>query len=290
MPRSHPTETSPTLQVHPLSLFLGAEVVGIDPRASLPEDVIRDIRDAWLEHGVLVFPGCEMTVSQHIAFSRNFGELELHPIPVTRHPDHPEVMVVTNRQASDGTASPTAETGRQWHSDGAYTLSPPTGSFLHCREIPSVGGDTWFTSMYAAYDGLSATMKAMLEGLSVVNNLTKQTRTVDPHQNVREEIPPVIQPLIRVHPETGRKALYLNETVTTHVSGMTPEESDGLLRFLFNHSVRPEFTYRHRWKLNDLVLWDNRCTMHLAPKDYRPDEPRYMCRTTLLGAPIGRLT
>ena len=277
------------LQIKRVAYALGAEVRGVDPRQPLAAPTIGQLRQAWLDHSVLVFPGLELSVAEHIAFSRQFGELELHPIPAARHPEYPEVMVVTNRPSADGKPSTTAETGRQWHSDGAFTLRPPTGSLLHCRQIPSVGGDTWFTSMYAAYETLSPTMKALAESLSVVNSLAKQTRTVDARQDVRKEVPAVVQPMVRVHPETGRKALYLNETVTTHIHGMTAEEGAGLLRFFFTHSVKPEFTYRHRWQPFDLVLWDNRCTMHLAPKDYAPGESRYMCRTTLVGQPSGRL-
>lgn len=277
------------LKVQRLAHALGAEVRGITTGQPLDAATLAQIRSAWLEHQVLVFPGLNITVEEHVAFSRQFGELEVHPIPGARHPQHPEVMIVSNKPAIDGTPSLTAETGRQWHSDGAFTLRPPTGSLLHCREIPDVGGDTWFTSMYAAYEALSTTMRDLVDRLQVVNSLAKQTRTRDPNQDVLKDVPPVVQPMVRVHPETGRKALYLNETVTTHIHGMTLEESSSLLQFLFAHSSRPEFTYRHRWKPFDLVLWDNRCTMHLAPKDYAPGQPRLMCRTTLIGEPSGQL-
>lgn len=277
------------LEVRRLAHALGAEVRGVDPTRPLPDGLVTEIRQLWLEHSVLVFTDMRMNVAQHIAFSRHLGALELHPIPAARHPDFPEVMVVTNKRSDDGAPSVTAETGRQWHSDGAFTTRPPTGSLLHCREIPSVGGDTWFTSMYMAYDTLSSTMKDIVGRLFVVNDLAKQNRTVDSRQDVRKEVPPVIQPLVRVHPETGRMALYLSETVTTRIHGMTQAESEGILGFLFAHSVRPEFTYRHSWRPFDLVLWDNRCTMHLAPKDYAEGERRYMCRTTLAGDSCGSL-
>jgi taurine dioxygenase len=276
------------LEVRQLALHVGAEVRGIDPSKPLADETIAGIRAAWVKHGVLVFPGMDMSLAQQVAFSRQFGELELHPIPAARHPQYPEIMVVTNKASEDGKPSTTAETGRQWHSDGAFTLKPSLGSFLHCREIPGVGGDTWFTSMYAAFDALSPPMQRLAESLEVVNSLAKQTRTVDRRQDVLKEVPPVIQPMVRVHSETGRKALYLNDTVTTGIAGLSADESDALLRFFFAHSVKPEFTYRHRWRPLDLVFWDNRSTMHLAPKDYAPGEPRYMCRTTLVGEASGR--
>lgn len=277
------------IEVRRLAYGLGAEVRGVDPTRALPPDTVHQIREAWLTHLVLVFPRMQMSIEQHIAFSRHFGELELHPIPAARHPAYPEIMVVTNQPAEDGKPSVTAETGRQWHSDGAFTLRPPTGSLLHCRAIPEVGGDTWFTSMYMAYDTLSPTMKDIVGRLRVVNSLAKQTRTRDPGQNVGKEVPAVVQPMVRVHPETGRNALYLNETVTMHIHGMTPAEGEGLLRYLFDHSVKEEFTYRHCWRPSDLVMWDNRCTMHLAPKDYDDGATRHMCRTTLQGEASGAL-
>jgi len=278
--------------VRPSAFALGAEVEGVDPAESLDDACVARIRAAWLNHGVIVLRDAQMTVEQHIAFSRRFGQLEIHPVAALRNPHYPEIMDVTNRLV-DGKRSITADTGRQWHSDGAFTLRPPTGSLLHCRALPSVGGDTWFTNMYMAYERLSPTFQRMVDDLHVVNCLDKNPRrTRDPRQSIedgRREVPAVVQPMVRVHPETGRKALYLSETVTTSIDGMTAAESEGVLQYLYRHCVRPEFTYRHRWRLHDLVFWDNRCTMHLAPADYDPAEVRHMCRTTLAGEPSGHL-
>lgn len=273
------------LQISRLAFGLGAEVTGVDASQPVADETIAEIRQAWLEHLVLVFPGQDLDLEQHIAFSRRFGALELHPAKQYRHQDHPEIFEVTNR-IIDGRKSLTAEVGRKWHSDGAFTVRPPTGSLLHCRQLPSVGGDTWFANMYAAYDKLSPTLQKVLDGLSVVNDLGSYTavRQLDDHVH---DNPPVVQPMVRVHAETGRRALYLNETVTRQIHGMTREESAGLLQYLFAHSVRPEFTYRHRWRRHDLVLWDNRCAMHLATGDFDPAEVRQMYRTTLEGAPSG---
>lgn len=274
------------MNIRPLAYSLGAEVSGVDLSRPIDANKVAEIRRAWLKYSVIAFPGQALTCEQHLAFSRCFGELELHPIPAARHPDYPEIMVVSNKPSAVG-PSITAETGRQWHSDGAYTLRPPTGSLLYCREIPAVGGDTWFTSMYAAYNALSAPIKKLVDGLSVVNSIAKQTRTRDPDQDISKDLPPVLQKMVRIHPETGRKSLYLNETVTIEIHGLSRSESEALLAFLYTHSVKPEFTYRHRWHPQDLVMWDNRCTMHLAPKDYSDGQPRYMCRTTLVGEPCG---
>jgi taurine dioxygenase len=146
--------------------------------------------------------------------------------------------------------------------------------------------------MYMAYDTLSDAMKQMIDGLEVVNDISLVSRYAgrDPQTSIQHmrDNPPVVQPMVRVHPETGRKALFLNETVTRAIHGMTEAESEGLLRYLFQHSVRPEFTYRHAWRVDDLVIWDNRCTMHLAPEDFSQHEIRQMFRTTLMGLPLGR--
>jgi taurine dioxygenase len=276
------------IEVRRLAYGLGAEVFGVDMRKEPDGETIAAVRRAWLDHHVLVFHDQDLTIEQHIAFSRSFGELERHPEKHLRHERFPEIFEITNRSGSE-----TGNIGRQWHSDGAFTLQPPSGSLLHCLEIPAYGGDTWFTNMYMAYDRLSEKMKTVVSQLEVVNDLAfaSDLKYHDPTKTSDDlkEIPPVVQPMVRTHPETGRKALYLNETVTRHIEGMSEEESEGLLDFLFQHSIRAEFTYRHRWRKFDVVMWDNRCTMHLAPADYDRSQLRHMRRTTLCGTPSGRL-
>ena len=275
------------LKITRLSFGLGAEVLGLDLSEPVDDATIQQIRRIWLEHLVLVFPGQDITLEQHIAFSRRFGKLEVHPEKHFRHKEYPEIFEVTNRMV-DGKKSLTGEVGLRWHSDGAFTLRPPTGSLLHCVQLPSVGGDTWFTNMYMAYDALSQTLKNVVDELRVVNDLGSYTVVKQLAEHL-DANPAVVQPMVRVHPETGRKALYLNETVTRQIHGMTREESAGLLQYLFAHSVKPQFTYRHRWRRHDLVIWDNRCAMHLAAGDYDKREIRQMYRTTLEGEPIGEL-
>lgn len=280
--------------VRKLSYAGGAEITGLDLSKDLTAEEISAVRTAWLENLVLVFPGQEITMEQHVRFSRNFGELEIHPIKEYQGSSLPEIIEITNRVVNDK-PSETGEVGRQWHSDGSYTTRPPTGSFLHCRALPDVGGNTWFSNMYMAYEALSPKMKELIADLEVVNDLGlyfQQTRTAREDSKVaanRRDNPPVVQSLIRVHPETGRKALYVNEACSREILGMSVEESAAILQFLFRHSVRPEFTYRHVWSLFDIVLWDNRCLIHIAPKDYDYDQVRHMCRTTLTGEPCGRL-
>lgn len=276
-----------TLRINRLAYGLGAEVLGLDIAQAVDDQTIAHIRQAWLEHLVLVFPGQDITLEQHIAFSKRFGPLEVHPEKHYRHHQYPEIFEVTNRMV-DGKKSMTAEVGLKWHSDGAFTLRPPTGSLLHCAQLPSVGGDTWFANMYKAYDALSPTLKGVVDGLRVVNDLASYTNVKQLDEHLKDN-PAIIQPMVRVHPETGRKALYLNESVTRQIYGMTVEESQGLLQYLFKHSVRPQFTYRHRWRKHDLVMWDNRCAMHLAAADFDKSEIRQMFRTTLEGEPLGEL-
>jgi taurine dioxygenase len=241
---------------------------------------------------VLLIRNQDLTPEQHITFSRHFGELELHPNRYNRDADHPELYIVTNKMI-DNRPSDTARVGRKWHSDGAYKVKPSMGSLLYSREIPPVGGDTLFTNMYLAYETLSPKLREILDALHAVNDrgAAQNNRNVDPAR-LAERLkltPPVINPVVRVHPETGRKALFVGPNVTTRFEDMTVEESRPLLEFLFAHSVRPEFIFRHRWQVHDLLMWDNRCTMHLAPPDYDLTQPRYMMRTTVAGTPLGRL-
>jgi len=209
------------INIRPLAFGLGAEVTGISIDKPLDSEATKMIRKAWIQYQVLVFPDAGISSAQHIEFSKEFGELEIHPFKHWRGAKHPEIIEVTNR-AIDGKKSETADVGRKWHSDGAYTLRPPTGSLLHCRAIPHVGGTTWFTNMYMAYDTLSEAMKAMIEKLEVVNDVrivnSYKRDTTQSAEHARDN-PPVVQPMVLQHPESGRKALYLSETVTRRISG-----------------------------------------------------------------------
>ncbi len=278
-----------SLTIKRLAHGLGARVDGLDPRTQSKDD-IAEVRAAWLEHQVLVLSDMEMTPEEHIALTRPFGELELHPDPGVRGTEYPELFRVTNA-VTNGKRSLSETVARGWHSDGAYTNRPPTASLLHCRALPKVGGTTWFANQYLAYETLSPALKEIVEQLYVVNNIfhapsVKARPRADMERAVAAN-PPVVHKVVRVHPETGRKALYLNELVSEKFDGWTEEESEGLLKYLFAHSTRPEFVYRHDWRLNDVVMWDNRCTVHFAPADYDPAELRDMWRSTLKGEPLG---
>ena len=284
------------LKIRKLSHALGAEVTGVDLRNPLDEATFGEIRRAWHEHLLLRFPAQDLDYAQYIQFGERFGELEkyLHSNKDYTHPEHPEIYFITNHEMH-GKPSETRDVGREWHTDQSYTARPLKATMLYCKEIPEAGGDTMFTNLYLAYERLSPRLKSVLDGLEAVHDFSKRlgnlSTYLDPEKIAarRKKSPPVAHPVVRVHPDTGRKALYVSEAVTTHFAGMTREESAGLLDFLFQHSVTAEFTYRHRWSVNDVVIWDNRCTLHLALKDFEHTSPRHMVRMAVLGTPLGRL-
>jgi taurine dioxygenase len=285
------------MNVRPLSYALGAAVTGVDLQEPLEAEAIERIRKAWLEYSLLVFPGQKLSPESQVRFGRLFGDLDDHrAIPFYRHPEWPEIYLITNKEIG-GKPSETRDTGRLWHSDHSFTTHPTMASMLYCREIPLAGGTTMFANMYRAYETLSPTLRGILDGLEAVHSVehymssNRFFRQRDPTQihKMKELSPPVAQPVVRVHQETRRKALYVSEGQTTHFVGMSREESGGLLQYLFKHSIQPEFTYRHQWTVDDLLMWDNRCLIHLAVADYAHSQPRHMHRVTVLGTPCGRI-
>ncbi len=282
------------LKLRKLSYPLGAEVCDIDVRAPISESQFGEIYQTFLERGILLFRNQNISRAQHIEFSRRFGELDRHDaFPSDRHPDYPELMVVTNDPAPDGTPSVSRYTGRRWHTDMSQTLIPSLGSLLRCWRVPDVGGDTLFANMYLAYDVLSDGMKKLIADLHAVHvagtRKLENTAADQAHaQEQRRISPPVAHPVVRVHPETGRKAIYLGEKVT-RFDGMSEAESKPLIEYLNRHATQPEFVYRHQWQPHDIVLWDNRCTMHQALGDFDQTQSRYMERSTVLGTPSGHV-
>jgi taurine dioxygenase len=277
------------ITVRPLSYALGAEIQGVDLSQPPSNSEFDQIHRTFLEKGILLFRKQKITREQHIAFSRRFGELDRHDsLPRDRHPDYPELLLVTNIPEKDGAPSASKYTGQLWHSDLSFTLEPSMGSLLRGITIPPVGGDTMFTNMYAAYDALSDGMKKMIEPLHGIH--TGKRKLLDIHaEHGREQAklnPPIAQPLVRVHPETGRKALYIGEKVSCLVD-MTEEESKPIIDYLVRHATRPQYVYRHQWQTDDIILWDNRCTMHIALGDYPEGEIRHLERTTVKGTPSG---
>ena len=284
-------DAPPTLETRRLSNAFGIEVLDVNLQETLPAETIAEIRELWNEYGIVLLRGQDITPEQLIAYSRRFGELDLHEtLKAFRHPEHPELFVLSTIPLN-GKPSVSDNVGRHWHSDLSYTARPPLGSIFHAQILPEVGGDTMFTSMHAAYDALSDKMKELIDGLEAVHDYmgVENMKKRDPKlvAELREANPPIAQPLVRVHPETGRKALYLSEQMTKRIVGMTERESMPLLRFLFEHSVDPLFTYRHKWQKHDVIMWDNRSTMHLALADFPAGAHRYCMRTTIVGQPSG---
>jgi taurine dioxygenase len=280
------------LKLRPLSYGFGAEVGDIDVSKPMSEASFGEIYRAFLQHGILLFRNQDITREQHIEFSRRFGELDRHDaLPRDRHPDYPEILMVTNEPKPDGQPSDTRYTGRQWHSDMSFTTKPSLGSILRSIAVPEVGGDTLFANMTMAYDALSDGMQKLIADLhgihlSGTRKIANSASGVPRAEEQKRINPPVAQPVVRVHPETGRKALYIGEKVK-RFDGMTEEESTPLIDYLVRHATRPEFLYRHQWKKHDIVVWDNRCTMHQALGDFDETKLRHMERTTVLGTPSG---
>jgi len=279
------------ISIQPAGYACGAKVTGVDLSGPVPDGDLEVIRKAWIEHLVLVFPGQALDPHSMMKFSRCFGELDDYATqPFNRHPEINEVMVLTNKR-TNGQPSKTYNAGQNWHTDLSYTLRPAKATAVYCIEKPSVGGDTMFANQYAAYETLSPKMQAFLDGLegvhdaSLIEGLDKRGPEVA--NEFRRLNPLVVHPAVRVHPESGRKALYVNERVRTFL-GLSEAEGKPIVKFLCEHSVQPKFTYRHYWSVGDFVMWDNRCMVHLAVGDYDPGEIRHMIRTSGMGDYVGR--
>ena len=265
-----------TIHVTPVSPVIGAEISGVDLRAPLDDDTLAEIEAAWSAHLVLFFRDQDLTLDQHKAVGRRFGELHIHPA-APKDAEHPEILVVHG----DDTVAFVA--GSLWHSDVSCDADPPMGSMLRIEQVPSSGGDTLFASMYAAFEALSDRMQDILVGLTAVHEGEQYYRGRYGKGTLRDsDYPSAEHPVIRTHPVTGRHALYVNEGFTTRIKELSPAESEALLGFLFRHCAKPEFHCRFQWRKNSIAFWDNRCAQHLAIWDYYP-ETRHGYRVTIKG-------
>jgi taurine dioxygenase len=268
------------VEVRRVAGALGAELHGVDLAQDLDDDVIGEIRQAWLDNLVVFFRDQKITPAQQLAFARRLGEPMAYP-QLTGLPDYPMITSVTKLETERNNF------GGVWHSDTTYLQVPPMASMLYAIELPPVGGDTEFANQYLAYETLSDGMRAMLDGLTGVSSSMKAEASKTREDRLKAagvEVKPLEaeHPIVRTHPETGRKALYLNVGHTAKIKGWTEKESAGLLAFLFEHQIRPEFTCRFRWQPGSLALWDNRCAMHNAINDYHGYR-RVLHRITLAG-------
>ncbi len=273
------------MDIQPITGSLGAEISGVDLSHPLDTSAFEQIRGALSEYLVLFFPDQDITPDQQVAFGRRFGELHVHPF-IPHLEGHKEIIVLGS--GDDGPGENTRQSN-VWHTDLTYTKTPPMGSLLHAIAIPAAGGDTMFADMYAAFDALSSPIQKFLLDLTAIHDIGHTlTRDeffsgdgLDKLKRTRERTPPIEHPVIRTHPETGRKALFVNAHFVSHFKDLEPAESDALLAFLLDHVNRPEFQCRHRWAKHDLALWDNRCTQHYAVIDY--STRRTMHRVTICG-------
>ena len=261
------------IEVEPLTPAIGAVVHGVDLAQPLTDAAFGELHDAWMRHLVLFMHDQRMTPEQHLAFGRRFGELHIHPAAPYAHGD-PALMVIHTDETSR------RNNGSGWHSDVSADEEPPLGSILHLHRLPSHGGDTLFANMYAAYDALSEPMRALLDGLSARHE-SDYTGFYGDHAPQRE-FPRATHPVIRTHPVTGRKALFVNAGFTRQIEGVSRRESKALLGLLFEHIKNPAFHCRFQWRPYSLAMWDNRCVQHMAVWDYHP-QTRSGLRVTVKG-------
>jgi len=265
------------IDVRPLSPTIGAEITGLSLADELDDATFSELDKAFMDHKVLFFRDQDITTDQHVAVCRRFGELEVHPF-VPAKAGFPEVMVLTHNEKFRGTEN-------FWHSDVTWRQEPSLGSMLRAVEVPDVGGDTLFADMEAAYDGLGPAMAAMVDGLVAVHDFVQvfgPGKSPEELAELREKYPPAEHPVVRTHPVTGRKSLYVNVAFTTRIKGLRAEESSQLLHYLYGQAAVPERQCRFRWAPNSFALWDNRCVQHYAVSDYWPHR-RVMERVTIVG-------
>lgn len=284
-----------SVKIEPLNGSIGAAVTAVNLGKHLDDATFGIIERAWNQHSVLVFRDQALTPEQLIRFSRRFGALEVHVLDQYLHPSHPEILVVSNI-IENGRQIGIADAGRYWHSDLSYMTEPSRGSILYAIEIPTKDGqpigDTMWASGAPAYEALDAPMRRRLDGLKAAFSLSRRFEKLvkDGDKNAamtdrqKDKVPEVIHPVVRTHPVTGRKSIFVNEGHTSRIVGMPDEEGRLLLEELWAHCTRPEFVYRHRWQPGDVVMWDNVPTQHIAICDYALPQRRLLHRTTLKGS------
>ena len=272
-----------SLTITPLSSALGAQIDGVDLTRPLSPQQRDAIEQALLEHQVIFFKDQSITPQQQARFAANFGDLHIHPI-YPNVPEQPEVLVLD-------TAVTDVRDNAVWHTDVTFLPTPAMGAVLSAKQLPAFGGDTLWASGIAAFEGLSRPLQVLLDGLTATHDFTKsfplERFGSTPEDflrwdQTRKNNPPLSHPVVRTHPVSGRKSLFVNEGFTTKINELSEAESEAILKLLFAHSTRPEYTIRWRWQENDVAFWDNRVTQHYAVDDYRPNR-RVMHRATILG-------
>ncbi len=276
-----------TIEVRKLTPVIGAEIGGVDLSKPLGNQQFQEVHDALMDNLVVFFRDQTMTIEQHKEFGRRFGKLHVHPNAPIEIPEHPEILVIKADEKSKHVA------GEEWHSDVSCDVEPPMGSILHLTTVPPVGGDTLFADAYRAYESLSPTLRRILDGLRAIHSPRRShgTKGDFAKESGKRAMNLVVgdqaeemraQPLVRLHPDSGRRALYVSPIYTIGIEGMEDEEAQPLLDFLFKRMLEDRFIYRHRWQPDMLTMWDNRCTIHYADGGY-DGHRRLMHRTTVAG-------
>lgn len=283
------------MKITPSGQTLGARIEDIDLREPLSDADFRTILRALGQHGVLCFPKQTCDTPAFAAFARRFGELEVNVANLFHEPGLPEIMILSNMTGAGGKPLGLNDAGQGWHTDMSYSKDIALANVLHAQRVPvrngkSVG-ETQFRNMHAAYEELPDSIKHKIEGRTATHDFEKfweemrkrpGSRRAKLTEEQKRRKPPVSQPLVRVHPLTGRKVLYANPGYTMFIDGMDPQESGLILDYLFRHQERADFLYAHHWAEGDVLMWDNIGTVHNAVADYLPDEPRYMRRAQVM--------
>jgi len=263
-----------TIEVTKLTPHIGAEIGGVDLSRPLGNQQFQEVHDALMENLVIFFRDQHLTHDQHKDFGRRFGPLAIHPASQNTPEGHPEIVTMHADENS------TIIVGDEWHSDVSCNEAPPMGSVLYLTETPPSGGDTLFASMYAAYDALSPKMQDFLSGLTAIHDGEARFRPIGLVPRSGDRFAQTAHPIVRAHPVTGRKLLFINQEFTTRIEGLARFESEALLRMLYRHVETPEFQCRFRWQANSVAFWDNRCVQHHALWDSYPQR-RHGYRVTI---------
>lgn len=271
------------LQIRPMTKYTGCEITGVDVK-KLDDAGFAPIYQAWLDYGVIAVRDQELEIDDFLAYSRRFGIVVPHPSKSTRHPDYPELTLLgTNKFGPDGKLNKAIymRGAVGYHTDGAYDEVPFKATQLYSVAVPSRGGDTHFCSMYVSYEALPERLKTMLEGRRGAFTYGGRKRATMLLNEEDSHEPPAFHPMIRVHSETGKKSLYFDPGKILYIEGYEQAQSDELIDELTERMIRPEAEYSHKWRLGDIVIWDNRCMVHKAAGDYPPEEDRIHWRTSI---------
>ena len=280
-PASDIRRPADTMQTRPLSAALGAEIMGIDLSEPISDELFAKIQDCWHQNLVVLFRDQHLSEADQVRFAERFGPLAVsHTRRYTTA--NPAVMLISNIRENGKQIGALPDSEMQFHSDQCYQEKPAMASMLYAIEIPSVGGNTLFANAYKAYETLSDDIKRRLDGRKAMHAYDYDSASMKRGTRIKEGVPHFAHPAVRTHPATGRKALYVNRLMTIAIEGLPEAESDELLNLLFEHQEKAAFIYEHVWRVNDLLMWDNRCALH-ARSDFSSGERRLMRRVTVLG-------